>query len=193
MNFLAHLLLSCGDEELLVGNFLGDFTSNREMDRYPEGIQRGIRLHRSIDVYTDNHPDVRTGVARLRVQHGKYAPVLIDVFYDYILSKTWEHFGPAPLPVFAEETYESLLKYQAYMPATLADRLQRMVAGNWLLQYRTLDGIDFTVQRLQRRTSRPEQLEGAVETLSREEAQLKVEFLHFFPELMEHVSAFCAC
>jgi acyl carrier protein phosphodiesterase len=193
MNFLAHLLLSCGDEDLLVGNFLGDFTPNRDLARYPEAIQRGIRLHRVIDVYTDNHPAVRQGVGRLRSAHGKYASVLIDVFYDYILSQTWEDYGPAPLADFADATYDALLRHQHLMPPRLADRLRRMVAGNWLLQYRSLPGIDFTIRRLQERTSRPEFLEGAVETLAREESQLTEEFHQFFPEVTGHVAAFCAC
>lgn len=193
MNFLAHMLLSRGEEELLVGNFLGDFTSNRDLNRYSPRIQQGIRLHREIDFFTDNHPEVRAGAARLRKQHGKYAPVAIDVYYDYILSRQWHRYGPASLPAFAQSTYEILLRYQAVMPPRIGQMMARMVADDWLVKYGTLSGIAFTFERLQSRASQPHWLAGATDTLQAEEAQLTEEFNRFFPDLMQHVESFCAC
>ena len=56
MNFLAHIFLSCGSEDLLIGNFIADFISNKEVNQYDPEVQKGIQLHREIDSYTDNHP-----------------------------------------------------------------------------------------------------------------------------------------
>ncbi|MGA2151478.1 MAG: DUF479 domain-containing protein, partial [Geobacteraceae bacterium] len=51
MNFLAHLYLSGDDPELLVGNLLGDFVKGRLSGNFPDGIERGIELHRRIDSF----------------------------------------------------------------------------------------------------------------------------------------------
>ena len=55
MNFLAHSYLSFSEEQL-VGNMIADFVKNRDVARLPESIQKGIKLHRAIDTFTDAHP-----------------------------------------------------------------------------------------------------------------------------------------
>ncbi len=56
MNFLAHAYLSFGDETILTGNLISDFVKGRAQYHYPPKIQKGIRLHRAIDTFTDAHP-----------------------------------------------------------------------------------------------------------------------------------------
>ena len=55
MNFLAHLLFSGNQEDVIFGNFIGDAIKGRAHETYSEGIQKGILLHRFIDSYTDTH------------------------------------------------------------------------------------------------------------------------------------------
>lgn len=193
MNFLAHLLLSCEEEELLVGNFLGDFVKNRDLPMYSAGIVRGVHLHRTIDSFTDTHPEVRKGTARLRVKHGKYAPVVIDVFYDYILSKEWQHYGPKPLRQFTRDMYEVLDRHRKIMPASLSERVQLMIQDDWLMNYGTLEGMAHTFRRLQRRVSQPVFLTGIIDTLQQEQEELTAEFHRFFPDLIQEVQAYCSC
>lgn len=193
MNFLAHLLLSCEEEELLVGNFLGDFVKNRDLPQYSSNIVRGIHLHRTIDSFTDAHPEVHKGTARLRINHGKYAPVVIDVFYDYILSREWDHYGPKPLREFTEDMYEILNRHRTIMPAWLSERVQLMIKDDWLMNYGTLEGMGNTFRRLQRRVSQPAFLENVVQTLQEEEEALTSEFHRFFPDLIQEVQVYCSC
>ncbi len=56
MNFLAHALLSFGDEDFLTGNMISDFVKGKKKFDYPVAIQKGIQLHRMIDEFTDFHP-----------------------------------------------------------------------------------------------------------------------------------------
>ena len=125
MNFLAHLFLSRENESFLVGNFLADFVSNRDLFQFPEAVVEGVLLHRKIDTYTDNHPAVRRGVRRLYARHRKYAPVIIDVYYDYFLSKNWMIYSDQPLEVFAKSSYEILLRHLSIMPDFLQKRLEK--------------------------------------------------------------------
>ena len=56
MNYLAHAYLSFGHKEVLTGNMISDFVKGKARFQYPEGIQKGIMLHRAIDDFTDTHP-----------------------------------------------------------------------------------------------------------------------------------------
>ncbi len=51
MNYLAHAYLSFHDPEVLVGNMISDFVKGKKQYDYPDGIQKGIRLHRIIDLF----------------------------------------------------------------------------------------------------------------------------------------------
>jgi len=56
MNYLAHLLLSGNDEDVIFGNFIGDAVKGKQYQDYSPQIQKGILLHRQIDTFTDAHP-----------------------------------------------------------------------------------------------------------------------------------------
>ena len=42
MNYLAHLLLSGDEEDLMIGNFVADFIKNKDLPHFTEGVQKGI-------------------------------------------------------------------------------------------------------------------------------------------------------
>ena len=184
MNFLAHFVLTGPEEHLITGNFLGDFLSNREVVQLPELLQEGVRLHRRIDTFTDQHPAVLQSVRLLRPIHRKYAPVLLDVFHDYILANHWERYSAISLPDYTAGIYKVLLKYIHLMPDYLQERLPRMIADDWLVSYGTLDGLHFTFSRLKLRSSQPAFFDQAVESLQQHYDQLVADFHVFFPEAL---------
>ena len=59
MNYLAHLYLSPDDDLSRLGNVMGDFVRDVEVATLPEPVQKGIRMHQSIDAFTDSHSIVR--------------------------------------------------------------------------------------------------------------------------------------
>jgi len=182
MNFLAHVFLSQHDEELLVGNFIGDFIRKSEDKDFSEGIQQGIVLHRKIDYFTDNHPVIREGTRLLHARHHKYAPVLMDVYYDFLLAKNWAQFSTLDLRDFTQHVYKILERYLPIMPPVLQHRLPLMIADDWLVQYGKLEGLAFTFNRMKRRASEPSHFDHAVETLQLHLEPLEDGFLRFFPE-----------
>ena len=191
MNYLAHCVLSCQQESLLIGNFLGDMVRNRELDSFPADIQRGIFLHRQIDSYTDQHALVRQATRRLHARHGKYATVIVDVYYDYFLAKNWRLFAPKPMEEFQTDVYEILLKGKHHMPERIQNRVDRMVADRWLRHYTTLPGLEATFHRISPRLSKPYFLEGVMTSLVEQEELLNEEFLTFFPEVVGFVEEWC--
>ena len=90
MNYLAHLYLSGNDDELKLGNFIGDSVRGSDLSMYPPRVQDGIILHRGIDRYTDSHHVVMKSKLRLRPKYHKYAPVIVDMFYDHFLGACGE-------------------------------------------------------------------------------------------------------
>jgi len=191
MNFLAHMYLSCDQEDLLIGNFIADFVKNREVNSYPEGIRRGILLHRRIDSYTDTHPVVLRSVRRLYAAHSKYASVIVDVFYDHLLAINWEAYSDKRLVDFAEQMYRKLNKNIGFMPPVLQKRLPRMVADNWLIRYASFDGVAFTIERMKGRASKPQLLNEAVKSLIRDYDEFNAEFNLFFPDIIAFVDKAC--
>jgi acyl carrier protein phosphodiesterase len=192
MNFLAHLYLSGPHKAVMLGNFLGDFIRKAEESRYPEPVQRGIRLHRHIDSYTDHHPLVIQGTRRLRKLHGHYAPVIIDVFYDYFLSRNWSTFSDRSLSEFSSWTYAALRKQKPLLPERIATQLDHMIADDWLTGYGDPDRLASVFRRLRRRMSRPALLTGIMQTLDTETPALEAEFLAFFPEVIHYVDTVLA-
>ena len=90
MNFLAHIYLSFGDDEITLGNFFADHIRGNKFKHFPEKIQKGIVLHREIDTYTDAHPIAKQSSRRLHANYSHYSRVIVDIFYDHFLAKNWK-------------------------------------------------------------------------------------------------------
>ena len=89
MNYLAHLFLSGESTSILVGNFIGDAVRGNQFSTLDPNAQRGNSWHRVIDRFTDAHPVVRRSKQRAQAVTGRYASVVIDVFYDHFLARDW--------------------------------------------------------------------------------------------------------
>ena len=190
MNFLAHMFLTYGDKELTVGNFVADFIRNRDFVLFTDKIVQGIRLHRHIDHYTDNHPEVLKSTRTLRERHSKYAPVVIDVFYDYILAVNWEKFTDMDMRLFADTIYMHLNEYSEDFPIHLQNISSRMIADDFLLQYGKREGIEKTFSRIGKRAKFKSNFETAFLDLEKNFNEINEGFLKFFPDLIEEVKNF---
>lgn len=190
MNHLAHCFLSFGNEDLLLGNFIGDFVKGHDWESYPEPVQKGILLHRTIDSYTDNHPLTNQSVERIRPFARRYAPPFVDILYDHLLAMEWEKHSAVPFPVFAEKTYQQLHNRAAEMPPVLQDRLPRMLEGQFLHGYTHREGLEWVLHRFSKRISTPLDIEGLVHAFFGDIEVFLADFNGFFPELVAHAQQF---
>lgn len=195
MNFLAHLFLSgtpgaATYADVLVGNFIADSVPGRQLDNYPPGVQAGIRLHRAIDAFTDQHPVVRGSTLRLRAAgYGKYAGVISDMFLDHFLARHFGEFTPEILPDFAQRVYFLLQARQGEMPPRVQQMLLYMTQHNWLLGYAETEGIRRALGGLSRRASPGSGMETAATELIANYTDYEADFRAFFPQLRQHVAA----
>lgn len=188
MNFLAHTYLARSERELVVGNFIADYLRGQAaVTALPPAVQRGVALHRFIDAFTDGHEAVRASYALIKPLQGRYASVLLDVFYDYLLVQHWDRYATEPLEGFAEWVYGVLLDHVALYPPFLQVRLPLMVADNWLVQYGKVEGLHFTFGKMAQRLRHAHRFEAATDDLLMHEAALSAHFQVFFPELVAAV------
>ena len=194
MNFLAHLFLSGAPEsaayaDVLLGNFIADSVPGKQLDNYPPAVQAGIRLHRAIDTFTDQHPAVRRSTQRLReAGYGKYAGVISDMFLDHFLARDFAEFAAEILPDFTGRVYALLAARQPEMPARVQHFFPYMREHNWLLAYAETDGIRRALSGLSRRASAGSGMETAVAELERNYEEYEADFRAFFPELQRYVA-----
>lgn len=189
MNFLAHIYLSGTSDELLVGNFIGDFVKGRKFNDYPEKIKEGILLHRHIDNFTDTHSVVRKSKSYFQHSYGKYSGVIIDILYDYFLSKNWHYYSSVSLDVFIGRLFMRLSKYISVFPQSVKNFFPNFVNHNWLASYGTLAGIEGVFNGMSKKTSLPNETESAMQIIASKYEQLNKEFNLYFPELMDYVTS----
>ena len=188
MNFLAHLFLSGENEDIIVGNMIADFIRNKEVDNYSIKVQKGITIHRFIDSYTDNHPEVRKGTHRLRPHHHKYSPVVIDLFYDHLLVHNWGLYSNESIESFSDKMYDVLGKRMDEMPLKLKTRLPKMIAADWLPKYGTEKGMLNVLEMMDRRTKFPSDFASGIGHLKADFEFYNDEFNSFFPQMIETVN-----
>ncbi|MDO7873621.1 acyl carrier protein phosphodiesterase [Hymenobacter sp. ASUV-10] len=195
MNFLAHLLLAGPPTApdyvgLLVGQFIADSVPGRQFESYPPAVQAGIRLHRAIDTFTDQHPVVRRSTQRLReAGYGKYAGVVSDIFLDHFLAHNFREYSPESLPAFTQRIYALLKTQQALMPEHAQRTLHYMALHDWLSGYALLAGINRALNGLSQRARPGSGMETAGEELQRKYAAYEADFREFFPELQQLVES----
>ncbi|MDF7811734.1 acyl carrier protein phosphodiesterase [Hymenobacter sp. YC55] len=200
MNFLAHLLLSGSPAttpdyaDIVVGNFAAEAVRGRAaLEAYPAAVQRGIRLHRFIDSFTDAHPLVRRTTARLRAAGlGKWAGVVSDVGFDHLLARDFSryHHDPTePLAAFAERHYSLLHARRQELPERLQQTLHYMRRDNWLSAYAHPYGLERALLGLSRRAPSGAVLATGAAAFLAELPAYEADFREFWPELQEAVQA----
>ena len=187
MNYLGHLYLSGEEPLVIVGNFMADGVKGRYFDHHHPLVQRGIRLHRAIDSYTDAHPAQREGRARLRSHAGRYAGVVMDLFYDHLLARHWSTYRPEPLQGFAERMYHLLGTHQHHLIAPMRSMLTHMAAGNWLGSYATEEGLARALAGLAARVPQGHVMRGAEVVLRASITAYTEEFEVFIRDIKDHL------
>ncbi len=187
MNYLAHIYLSGANEEVLVGNFIGDYVKGFELGKYPESMRKGIMLHRHIDSFTDTNQIVRKSKIRLIEKYRKYSGIIIDIFYDHFLVNTWSSYSSQPIEDFILNVHSVLNRHLDVLPEAVRLFLPSFIRNNWIQKYSTVEGIEDVLHRMSSRTTLPEETEYAIKVLRNDYEKFEAEFSSFFPSLISFV------
>ena len=185
MNFLAHTYLSGCNEELIVGNFMGDYVKGRNYLGFPEQVKKGILVHRDIDSFTDMHPITRRNKQRVAAKYHKYAGIIVDIFYDHFLASLWDRYSNLPLDDFVSRTYDLLKRNYQVLPSAIKKWFPTFLENNWMMAYRSLEGIELVLERMSANTSLPNHAGYAVGVLSDQYTVFQKDFIDFFPMIIQ--------
>jgi acyl carrier protein phosphodiesterase len=186
MNILAHYILSQREEEVVVGNIIADFIKGYDITLFPEGIRKGIQLHKKIDIYSDNHPVVRESWSILQKDFGHYGRVITDIYYDHFLIKHWKEYSDYSFQNDLEYLYQCLNRHTVSFPPKIRRLTTRIVAMQWPLKYTDMTGLYHVFRSMSRRVAFENNFELAVNVLQQEYETLESHFCRFFPDLKEY-------
>ena len=184
MNFLAHIYLSGTNELVTLGNFMADGIRGNKYANYPTDIQIGILLHREIDTFTDAHPIVRQSTKRLHENYSHYSGVIVDILYDHFLAKNWAAYSEIPLEIYVDRFYKITTNHFEILPERTQLMMPYMTAGNWLVNYAHIDGIQDVLEAMNRRTNYVSGMNKATVELKKYYIEFESEFTKFFKELI---------
>jgi acyl carrier protein phosphodiesterase len=185
MNHLAHLFLARDGAESLIGNLAGDFVKGPLGERFTPAIRDGIRQHRAIDAFTDAHPSVAAFRRVLVPEHGHYARVIADLFFDHFLSLRFEEFGGEPLDDFLARTFAAIDPHAESLPGMLRVVYPRIRDERWLQSYAHVEAIRGALHNIARRFSRQPRLDHAARHLIDSRVELERRFDDFFPDVID--------
>ncbi|MEM7161505.1 MAG: ACP phosphodiesterase [Bacteroidota bacterium] len=190
MNFLAHILLSGSDPSIRFGNFIGDEIKGAQFKRFPEAIQKGIKLHRRIDGFTDSNTKTREILKLLYPKLGKVAGIALDIYNDHFLAEYWQDYSSEELEAFTLHFYEELDQFEEHVPEKMERLIYFMKKDNWLLHYRDKSRLSVTFENMVRKYPFAKQLEFASDCLDDNYSEINRYFKSFFPDLQEDAKSF---
>jgi len=189
MNYLAHSFLSGANDNIKIGNFLGDWVKGSDYMKYPEDIRTGIMLHRNIDAFTDRHQIVRMGAARFQPRYARYSSVIIDIVYDHVLASNWKVFSDLSLRDYLNRLHNLMLNNIEMMPERLKNYLPEFMNERWIERYETIQGIREVFDAMSKRTSLPKETEFAISIMEMYKDDFQHEFFDFFGQIIEFVES----
>ena len=194
MNFLAHLHIASVTNTSFVGNFLGDFVKGDPEGQFNSDIVQGIRLHRFVDSYTDQHQIIKSLKPLFPEPLRRFSPIALDMFWDHCLAKHWDDFAFTSLADFCRQAQlqveaESRLEENA-LPSRFEKVSQLAWQNRWFERYAKIETITFGLQRIALRSPRMARLEDTGQTLLEHYDLLSEQFFTLYPDVLQKTAEF---
>lgn len=187
MNYLAHAYLSFNNPGILVGNMISDYIKGKKQFDYPLPVQKGIRLHRAIDNYTDTHEATKELKAFFRPQYRLYSGAFADVVYDHFLANDKNIFASeSGLKQFATGCYQVLEPHSDLFPLPFKKMFPYMKEHDWLYNYRYTWAIEKSFEGVVRRAAYLTESKIAFEIFNEHYAAMQLCYSAFFPDLKNY-------
>jgi len=163
LNYLAHTLLADPTPHGYAGSLLGDFWHGAPDVAWPAALAQGVMLHRRIDTATDHHPAFVAVRAELPRTLRRYAGIVLDVAFDFVLTRQWPLHAAIPLRAHVDAVNAALIEVACapYTPPDFADFARRAVEADLLASYGEVSTIERALRSLSRRLARDNPIAGA--------------------------------
>lgn len=190
VNFLAHFHLAAPDEGLLVGALEGDFLKGPLHGQRDADVEAGVRLHRFIDAYTDDHAAIAALRQRFPTSLRRYAGILIDLAFDHYLTAHWPQYDIQPLSAFADGVCQTLDRRRDQLSPAAQRMLDRLIEFEILTAYGPWSAVTGSAARIGERFRRGNPLRDTDSALAPLRPELERAFLAFYPDLQQAVRSF---
>lgn len=185
MNFLAHFHLSGTNEEIAIGNFLGDFLKGTTKEARLPLVSKGIKLHQFIDHFTDNHSVVKEVNQLLQPYFSKYAPVVSDVYFDYFLANHFSDYSSISLRDYTNSVYDLINRNKPLLTQRASKFYDFLIVRDIFFEYGNLGGMRHVFKGLASKAKFESNMEQGVPVLIKHEEELYQKFKLFYPELQK--------
>lgn len=166
----------------------GDLLRPKDYPSLHTDLLKGVKRHKIIDAFTDQHAAVNVIMDLIRPYQGKYSPVVADVLMDYMLSKYWDRYCTQNLEDFCAEKYKLVHQHLDLIPERLHPRINRMLSHHWLESCKNKERMRDTFLMLSRRASFENNIPNAMQAYEIHEAVMDEMFFTFFEALRQHIN-----
>jgi len=170
----------------MLSNLYGDFVKGKDYSHYPEIVQKGIFLHRSIDNFIDTHNSVKELRLSLYADLPKVAGVAIDLFFDHILAKKWEEYHPKKYSDFLDDFYLHKVDFEMELKPEFLEFMGYFRTRKWLNHYPTSFGLQKSCEGVSKRISFENVLYKAPEIFYKKEHEIEMSFIQYMTDAQSH-------
>lgn len=192
MNYIAHIHIAEHTNTSMLGNFLGDFVKGSDLQYLPAELELGIRLHRSVDVFTDQHPAIIELKNAFPANIRRMAGIAIDIYFDHLLLNHWKKFSNKDYQQTLACFYQELHACALAISPRYAILRESLLTEQWLEHYIDVDTCQRAFKSIEARLhNRVSFALQASEFLRQKQQQANQVFLIFYPELLTHALRYC--
>ena len=187
LNYIAHIHIGSHTQTNLLGNFLGDFVKGSQLQHLPFDIEQGIRLHRSIDVFTDSHPLIIELRQCFPSDIRRMAGVIIDIYFDYLLMQAWKRYSKTHYNIVFTEFYQQLEQFSLPDNSYFSKQAERLKTHQWLNEYINIETCFRAFLSIESRLKNKVIFaKKARSFILQHDDQLESSFQQFYPECLDH-------
>ncbi len=191
MNYIAHIQIGAHTQTHLLGNFLGDFVKGSNLAHLPKSLSQGIRLHRSVDVYTDVHPAVKACKQRFPKGLRRLSGVVLDIYFDYLLMQNWPQYSDKSSEQLFEQFYQQLKGNSLSVSQHFDQVATRLIKHRWLDQYQYLPTCFQAMLSIEKRLNNKVQFAQQAKVFIDNNSEfLESSFHQFYPDCLKHAEQF---
>jgi acyl carrier protein phosphodiesterase len=191
LNYVAHIHIGAHTQTSLLGNFLGDFVKGSQLSHLPYELEQGIRLHRSVDSFTDSHPLIVESRKLFSKDLRRVSGIIIDVYYDFLLMKNWQRFSKQPHTIIFEQFYQQLEGFELPQNHHFCQLSHRLKTYRWLSKYTDPETCHQAFLSIEKRLNNKIVFADKAQTFIQKNTQiLESRFNQFYPECLVHAEQF---
>lgn len=191
MNYIAHIHTGAHTQTNLLGNFLGDFVKGSQLDYLPYEIEQGIRLHRSVDVFTDSHPLIVETKQQFPKDLRRVSGMILDIYFDHLLMQQWPRYSAQPYSAVFEQFYQQLEGFTLPQNRYFCQLSEKLKTHRWLNQYIHPETYYRAFESIERRLNYKIVFADHAQSFIHKHTQLlESKFNQFYPECLVHSEKF---